>query len=72
MQRGVALDCSVNLTILTSSVGKTTMGVRIAVAQFERDLLIERTQAALQRVKSEGRKLGRPSALSDGQQTEVR
>ncbi|RQS53470.1 recombinase family protein [Burkholderia sp. Bp8986] len=57
---------------LTSSAGKMTMGVLTAVAQFERDLLVERTQAGLQRVKAEGRKLGRPSALSDEQQTEVR
>ena len=49
-----------------------TMGVLTAVAQFERDLLIERTQAGLQRVKAEGRKLGRPSALSDEQQQDVR
>ncbi|KVL29768.1 hypothetical protein WS98_25415 [Burkholderia territorii] len=49
-----------------------TMGVLTAVAQFERDLLIERTQAGLQRVKAEGRKLGRPSALSHEQQAEVR
>ncbi|CAG0905401.1 unnamed protein product, partial [Cyprideis torosa] len=32
---------------LTSSAGKMTMGVINAMAQFERDLLIERTQAVL-------------------------
>ncbi|MCY1438995.1 hypothetical protein D9M71_552130 [compost metagenome] len=33
------------------------------MAEFERDLLIERTQSGLQRAKSEGKKLGRPEAV---------
>ncbi|QHJ01360.1 recombinase family protein [Xylophilus rhododendri] len=49
---------------LTSSAGKMTMGVIAAVAEFERDLLVERTQAGLARVKAEGRALGRPPKLS--------
>lgn len=57
---------------LTSSAGKLTMGVINAVAQFERDLLIERTQSGLARAKAEGKLLGRPSALSAGQQDEVK
>jgi putative DNA-invertase from lambdoid prophage Rac len=48
---------------LTSAAGKMTMQVLEAVAEFERDLLIERTQAGLARVKKEGMKLGRPEAL---------
>ncbi len=40
------------------------MGVLAAVAQFERDLLIERTQAGLSRAKSEGKTLGRPAKSS--------
>lgn len=42
------------------------------VAQFERDLLIERTQSSLQRAKSEGKVLGRPSTLSEKQKEDVR
>jgi len=57
---------------LTSSAGKLTMGVINAVAQFERDLLIERTQSGLARAKAEGKILGRPPALSDEQQKTVR
>lgn len=45
-----------------------TMSVINAVAEFERDLLIERTQAGLRRAKAEGRKLGRPRALTSGQE----
>ena len=47
---------------LTSSTGKLTMNVINAVAEFERDLLIERTQAGLSRAKAEGKTLGRPRA----------
>lgn len=47
------------------------MSVINAVAEFERDLLIERTQAGLRRAKAEGKKLGRPPALNDQQQEEV-
>lgn len=50
---------------LTSSDGTMTMNVLNAVAQFERDLLIERTQSGLIRTKSEGKSLGRPSTLDD-------
>lgn len=49
---------------LTSAAGKMTMQVLSAVAEFERDLLIERTQAGLTRAKREGKKLGRPEALN--------
>jgi putative DNA-invertase from lambdoid prophage Rac len=38
---------------LTSSAGAMTLHVLNAVAQFERDLLIERTQAGLSRAKAE-------------------
>lgn len=57
---------------LTSSAGKMTMNVINAVAQFERDLLIERTQSGLARAKAEGKPLGRPSVLSADQQLEVK
>ncbi len=52
---------------LTSSAGKMTMGVINSVAQFERDLLIERTQSGLSRAKASGKVLGRPKVLSDQQ-----
>lgn len=47
---------------LASPAGKMTMGVLAAVAEFERDLLIERTNAGLNRAKAEGKRLGRPIA----------
>ena len=57
---------------LTSAAGKMTMAVIAAVAEFERDLLIERTQAGLLRAKAQGKKLGRPSRLTLGQHEAVR
>lgn len=56
---------------LTSSAGKMTMGVINTVAQFERDLLIERTQSGLARAKSNGKVLGRPQILSESQKMHV-
>lgn len=57
---------------LTSPAGKMTMGVITAVAEFERDLIIERTHAGLQRAIKEGRKLGRKPALTPAQQVTAR
>jgi putative DNA-invertase from lambdoid prophage Rac len=57
---------------LTSPAGKMTMGVISAMAEFERDLLIERTNAGLDRARAQGKTFGRPSALSEAQQTEAR
>src|SRR5215207_905742 len=47
------------------------MNVINAVAEFERDLLIERTQAGLSRAKAEGKTLGRPPSLTDDQRRAV-
>lgn len=57
---------------LTSPAGKMTMAVIAAVAEFERDLLVERTQAGLSRAKAQGKKLGRPASLTAEQQELVR
>lgn len=56
---------------LTSAAGKMTMQVLAAVAEFERDLLIERTHAGISRAKAEGKAFGRPSVLTAAQRAEV-
>lgn len=62
---GVRVHClALGGVDLTSAAGKMTMGVLAAVAEFERDLLIERTQSGLARAKAAGTHLGRPQALS--------
>lgn len=69
---GVRVHClALGGVDLTSPAGKMTMGVIAAVAEFERDLLIERTQAGLARAKAQGKALGRPSSLTKGQLAEV-
>ncbi len=69
---GVRVHClQLGGTDLTSAAGRLTMTVLGAVAQFERDLIIERTQAGLARAKAEGTKLGRKPVLSEKQRTEV-
>ena len=70
---GVRVHClALGGVDLASSAGKMTMNVINAVAQFERDLLIERTQSGLQRAKSEGKALGRPARLNEQQKRDVR
>lgn len=70
---GIRLHClALGGVDLTSSAGKLTMGVINAVAQFERDLLIERTQSGLARAKARGKLPGRPATLTADQQAQVR
>lgn len=70
--RGVRVHClALGGVDLTSAAGRMTMQVLNAVAEFERDLLIERTNAGIARAKAEGKAMGRPSALSDRQRAEV-
>jgi Helix-turn-helix domain of resolvase len=40
--------------------------------RFERDLIIERTQAGLTRARAQGKRLGRKPTLSDKDRTDVR
>jgi putative DNA-invertase from lambdoid prophage Rac len=69
---GVRVHClALGGVDLTSSTGKLTMNVINAVAEFERDLLVERTQAGLSRAKAEGKTLGRPPSLTDEQRRAV-
>lgn len=62
---GVRVHClALGGVDLTSPAGKMTMQVIAAVAEFERDLLIERTQSGINRAKAAGKQFGRPPALS--------
>jgi putative DNA-invertase from lambdoid prophage Rac len=56
---------------LTSPAGKMTMQVISAVAEFERDLLLERTHSGIARAKAAGKRFGRPSVLTKEQQLMV-
>lgn len=59
-------------TDLTSPAGKMLLSMLAAVAEMERDLLVERTQAGLARAKAEGKVLGRPSKTTPEQRAEIR
>ena len=47
------------------------MQVISAVAEFERDLLLERTHSGIARAIAAGKRFGRPSVLSEEQQNPV-
>lgn len=62
---GVRVHClALGGVDLTSAAGKMTMQVIAAVAEFERDLLIERTQSGINRAKAAGKRFGRPPVLN--------
>lgn len=59
-KQGVRVHClALGGVDLTSPAGRMTMHVIAAVAEFERDLLIERTQAGLRRARAQGKHCGR-------------
>lgn len=65
-ERGVkVVVAQLGSTDLTSVAGKLIVTVLAAVAEMERGLIIERTQAGLARARREGVKFGRPPKLSD-------
>jgi putative DNA-invertase from lambdoid prophage Rac len=69
---GVKVHClALGGVDLTSSAGRMTMSVINSVAEFERDLLIERTHAGLVRAKESGKVLGRPPRLTAEQKHAV-
>jgi putative DNA-invertase from lambdoid prophage Rac len=57
---------------LTSAAGKMIMGMLNTFAEFERDLLIERTQSGMARAKAAGKRLGRQPVLTPAQRELVR
>lgn len=57
---------------LTSSAGKMMLAMLAAVAEMERDLLVERTHAGLERAKAEGKTLGRTPKTTPDQQAAIK
>jgi len=57
---------------LTSSAGSLMVKMLAAVADFERDLIIERTQAGQARARAAGTHMGRPSKTTTAQRQEIR
>ncbi len=57
---------------LTSSAGELMIKVLAAIADFERDLIVERTQAGQARPRAGGKHKGRPASTSSEQREVVR
>ena len=71
-QAGVRVHClALGGVDLTSAAGKMTMQVIAAVAEFEKDLLVERTQSGIARARSAGKRFGRPPSLTQEQRKAV-
>lgn len=56
---------------LTSPAGKLLLGMLSAVAEMERDLLVERTHAGIARARTEGKTIGRPPKTSESDRREI-
>ena len=56
---------------LTSASGRLLVTMLAAVAEMERDLLIERTHAGIARARSEGKSIGRPQKTTAKQRAEM-
>ena len=57
---------------LTSSAGALMVKVLAAVADFERELIVERTQAGQARARAEGKHMGRPAKTSPEQRETIK
>ena len=69
---GVRVHClALGGVDLTSPAGKMTMGVIAAVAEFERDLLIERTLSGQARARAAGTHMGRPAKTSEADRNAI-
>ena len=72
-----AAGCAVRVLQLgdldvVSTAGKLVMATLAAVAEMERDILIERTNAGLARARKEGKHLGRPTAADQSATSAIR
>jgi len=66
LQRKVGLQSLGDPIDTTTSHGKLTFNIFASLAEFERDLIRERTNAGLTAARARGRKGGRPKGLTPG------
>lgn len=70
--RGIHLRSLTESIDTSSASGRLVLSVFGALAEFERSLIIERTQAGLAAARLRGAKIGRPAAMSAGQVEQAR
>ena len=64
-EKGIGLRSLNDPIDTTTSQGRLIFNIFASLAEFERDLIRERTQAGLQAARARGKKGGRPKGLSD-------
>jgi len=69
IEKGVGLQSLQDPVDTTTSHGRLTFNIFASLAEFERDLIRERTQAGLVAARSRGRNGGRPKGISDKAET---
>jgi DNA invertase Pin-like site-specific DNA recombinase len=55
----------------TSDIGELIVTIMSGIAQFERKLILSRTEAGIAKARANGKKFGRPSALDVGQKRKI-
>jgi DNA invertase Pin-like site-specific DNA recombinase len=55
----------------TSDVGKLVITIMSGIAEFERKLILSRTEAGIAKAKAQGKKFGRPSRLEVGEKRKI-
>ena len=68
IDKGVGLKSLQDPIDTTSAQGRLVFNIFASLAEFERDLIIERTQAWLSAARARGRHGGRPKGLSEAAQ----
>lgn len=71
-QRGIHLRSLTEAIDTSSASGRLILSVFGALAEFERSLIIERTQAGLMAARARGVRIGRPMAMNAGQIEQAR
>ena len=59
-ERGVKFECADQSISTNTPTGKLLLSILAGVAEFERELIRDRTKAGLARAKAQGKRLGRP------------
>jgi DNA invertase Pin-like site-specific DNA recombinase len=63
--RGLKFECTDQDVSTNTPTGKLLLSVLAGVAEFERELIRERTKAGLARARAQGKRLGRPRKAVD-------